>query len=193
MAALHTGPINKPTTQVEQQQEVHQQGKEAIKVSASCTEICLANIYMRGYPANKGKVYVIIDDQSNCSLAKPNLFDLLKLDGEAKPYTLKRCSGTSQSSRRCAHDLIIESLDGTHSYTLPVLTVCDAILDSREEIPTLNVARAFPHLRPIADKIPELCPEAGILLLLLLPFIKFMTLKMDPRMPHGSSVSICYG
>ena len=161
MAALHTGPINKPTTQVGQQQEVHQQGEEAIQVSASCTEICgsmagsrscskicLANIYTKGHPANKIKTYVVIDDQSNCSLAKAKLFDLLKLDGEAKPYTLKRCSGTSQSSRRCAHDLIIESLDGTHSYTLPVLTECDAIPDSREEISTLNVTRAFPHLNP---------------------------------------------
>ena len=176
MAALHTGPIHKPITQVGRQQEVHQQGGEAIQVSASCTEICgstagsrscskicLANIYMNGHPVNKIKAYVVIDDQSNCSLAKPKLFDLLKLDGEAKPYTLRTCSGTSQASGRRAHGLI---LDGTCSHTLPVLTECDAIPDSREEIPTPNVARAFPHLQLRADKIPELCPEAEILLLL---------------------------
>ena len=121
---------------------------------------------MRGHPANKIKAYVIIDDQSNHSLAKPNFFDLLKLDAEAKPFSLKTCSETSQGSGRHAHDLIIESLDGTRSYTLPVPTECDAIWDNREEIPTLNGAREFPHLQPIADKIPELCPEAEILLLL---------------------------
>lgn len=179
MAGLHTGPINKPATQVGQQQEVHQQGEEPIQVSASCTEICgstagsrscskicLASIYVSGNPANKIKACVVIDNQSNCSLAKPKLFDLLKLGGEAKPYTLKTCSGTSQASGRRAHNLIIESLNGTRSHTLPVLTECDAIPDSREEIPTPNVARAFPHLQPIADKIPELRPEADILLLL---------------------------
>lgn len=154
MAALDTGPINKPATQVGQQQ-----GEEPIQVSASCTEICgstagsrscsnicLASIYVSGHPANKNKAYVIIDDQSNCPFAQPQLFDLLKLGGEAKPYTLKTCSGTSQASRRRAHNLIIESLDGTRSHTLPALTECDAIPDSREEISTLNVARAFPHL-----------------------------------------------
>ena len=114
--------------------------------SRSCSKICLANIYMKGHPANKIKAYIVIEDQSYCSLAKPKLFDLLKLDGGAKPNTLKTSSGASQASGRRAHDLIIESLDGTHSYTLPVLTECNAIPDSREEIPTPNVARAFPHL-----------------------------------------------
>ncbi|PFX13533.1 hypothetical protein AWC38_SpisGene22377 [Stylophora pistillata] len=107
-----------------------------------------------------------VDNQSNGSLAKTKLFDLLKLNGEAKPHTLKTCSGTSQVSGRLAHDLIIESLDGTRSYTLPVLTECEAIPDSREEIPTPNVVRALPHLQPIADEIPELCLGAEILLLL---------------------------
>ncbi|PFX28554.1 hypothetical protein AWC38_SpisGene6700 [Stylophora pistillata] len=151
MAALHTGPINEPTTKAGQLLEAHQQGEEAIQVSARCTEIC-------GSAAG--------NDQSNSSLAKPKLFDLLKLNGEAKPYTLKTCSGASQASGRRAHDLIIESLDVTRSYTLPILAECKAIPDSREEIPTPNVARAFPHLQPIADEIPELCPGAEILLLI---------------------------
>ena len=137
MAALHTGFINKPATQVGQQQEVHQQGEEPIQVSASCTEICgstagsrscsnicLASIYVSGHPANKNKAYVIIDDQSNCSFAQPQLFDLLKLGGEAKPYTLKTCSGTSQASRRRAHNLIIKSLDGTSSTSLASSRTC---------------------------------------------------------------------
>ena len=204
LAALHTGPIDKPTTQVGQQQEVHQPGEEPSQVSASCTEIwggtagsrscsetCLACIYVSGHPANKIKAYVVIDDQSNCSLAKPKLFDLLNLGGDAKPYTLKTCSGTSRSSGRHAHDLLIESLDGTCTLTLPVLTECNAIPDSREEIPTPNVARALPHLLPIANKIPELCQKAEILLLLVemhLPFIKSTSLEMDRRMHHGPSV-----
>ena len=50
-------------------------------------------------------------------------------------------------------------------HMLPTLTECGAIPDSREEIPTLAVARAHPHLEAIAEKIPELDPEAEILLL----------------------------
>lgn len=44
-------------------------------------------------------------------------------------------------------------------------TECSAIPDSREEIPTPAVARAHPHLEAITEKIPELDPEAEILLL----------------------------
>ena len=107
---------------------------------------------------------MVIDDQSNCSLAKPKLFDLLKLEGATTSCTLRTCSGTSQVTGRRARNLIIESLDNAYSYALPVLTECDAIPDSREEIPSPLVARAYPHLDPITDKIPELDPKADILL-----------------------------
>ena len=111
-------------------------------------------------------MYVVIDNQSNCSLAKPKLFDLLKLKGATTSYTLRTCSGTSQVEGSHACNLIIESLDHAYSYALPVLTECDAIPDSREEIPSPSVARAYPHLDPITDKISELDQKADILLLI---------------------------
>ena len=61
---------------------------------------------------------------------------------------------------RRAHNLVIESFDATQSHTLPILTECNAIPDNREEIPTPTGARAHPHLEAIAEKIPELDPEA---------------------------------
>ena len=123
------------------------------------------NIYPNSQPENKIKAYVVIDDQSNCSLAKPKLFDLLNLVGKATPYVLKTCSGTSQAMGRRAHNLVVESFDGMQSHMLPILTECSAIPDSREEIPTPAVAGAHPHLKAIAEKIPRLDPEAEILLL----------------------------
>ena len=42
---------------------------------------------------------------------------------------------------------------------------CDAIPDSKEEILTPAVGRAHPHLKEFANKIPEINPEADILLL----------------------------
>lgn len=119
-----------------------------------------------GQPENKIKAYVVINDQSNCSLAKSKLFNMLDLEGEASPYMLKTCSGTSQAQGRRAHNLVLESLDNAFSYALPVLTECDAIPDIREEIPTLSVARAHPHLSSIADKIPILDVDVKILLLI---------------------------
>ena len=131
----------------------------------SCSKICLANIYAKTRPEKKIKAYVVIDDQSNCTLAKPKLFDLLSIDGEATSYTLKTCAGKSKLEGRCTKNLVIESLDGRKTHKLPPVIECDAIPDSTEEIPTPAVGRAHPHLREIADKIPEIDPEADILLL----------------------------
>ena len=92
----------------------------------SCAKICLVNIYPNRQAENKIKAYVVIDDQSNCSLARPKLFDLLNLGGKATPYMLKMCSGTSQAIGRRTHNLVVESFDGTQSHAamhmLPILT-----------------------------------------------------------------------
>ena len=177
ITALHAGPPSKPAPEEVELSDAHKHGGEPAVTSSctevcgntmvgkSCAKICLVNIHPNGQPENKIKAYVVIDDQSNCSLAKPKLFDLLNLGGKATPYMLKTCSGTSQAIGRRAHNLVVESFDGTQSHMLPVLTECSAIPDSREEIPTPAVARAHPHLEAIVEKIPELDPEAEILLL----------------------------
>lgn len=36
-------------------------------------------------------IYVVMDDKSNCLLAKPTLFDLLNLDGKVTLNVLKTC------------------------------------------------------------------------------------------------------
>ena len=174
MSVLHPDPTGNTATSHAENDNPVQGG-----ISASCTEvcgspvttkscskICLASVYVNGQPETKIKAYAVTDDQINCSLAKPELLELLKLKEEATPYTLKTCSGTSQVQGRRAKGLVIESLDGSKRHHLPVLMECDTIPDEREEIPTPAVARLHTHLRSIADQIPELDPKAKILLLI---------------------------
>ena len=177
VTALHAGPPSKPAAEEVKLKDAHQYGGEPVVISSytevcgntmrgkSCAKMCLVSIHANSQPDNKIKAYMVIDDQSNFSLAKPKLFDLLSLGGKATPYKLKMCSGTSQAMGRCAQNLVIESFDGMQSNVLPILTECNAIPDSKEEIPTHAVARAHPHREAIAEKIPELDPEAEILLL----------------------------
>ena len=54
-----------------------------------CSKICLANIYVTSNPEKMIKAYVVIDYQSNCSLAKPKLFDQLNMDGDTSSFTQK--------------------------------------------------------------------------------------------------------
>ncbi|XP_051239353.1 uncharacterized protein LOC127353832 [Dicentrarchus labrax] len=67
---------------------------------------------------------------------------------------------------RRANNFIIESLDGMARLSLPTLIECDMIPDDRAEIPAPEVAVHYPHLKPVAGKIPEIDPQAEILILL---------------------------
>ena len=116
-------------------------------------------------PNNRITTYVIIDDQSNYSLARAKLFQELDIKGTASAYMLKTCSGIKQTQGRRADGLVIESLDKRVKYQLPTVTECDEIPNDREEIPTPEIARVHPHLRQVADEIPRLSKQADILLL----------------------------
>ena len=88
------------------------------------------------------------------------------MTGEEIPYSLKSCAGKVPRSGRRAHNLIVKSIDGTSILDLPAVVECNEIPDDRSEIPTPEVAEHFPLLRPIANKIPLLDPEADIQLLI---------------------------
>ena len=102
----------------------------------SCSKICLANVYLHGHPENKLKAYVVIDDQSNSSLAKPELFDALNVHGQTTTYRLKTCSGSNEIEGRYTRELVVESLDGMKACHIPSVVECSDIPDSRDEIPT---------------------------------------------------------
>ena len=56
------------------------------KGSKSCCKMCPAFVYNISKPHKKIKVYIVIDDQSNRSLAKAKLFNDLGENGEQTPY-----------------------------------------------------------------------------------------------------------
>ncbi len=159
-------------TERKHENEAQDYGEEASKnITAKCTEICggtqkgkscsmicLANVY-------KTKAYVVIDDQSNCSLAKSDLFNKLNVTGQTFKYTLQTCAGQNEVEGRRARGIVVESLDGCRSYSIPCLVECDKIPDNKDEIATPQVALSHPHLRPIASKIPEIESDVDILLL----------------------------
>ena len=165
LSALHAG---KPHEEDDPKEENADQGGEHQEVTTKCTElcnvrlggrscanICLANVYAKSQPNKKIRAYVVLDDQSNCSLGKSQLFEQLSIHGERSSYTLRTCSGTAVLDGRCTKDLMIESSDGRKVYSLPTVIECNAIPDSKEEIPTPAVAKAYPHFRAIADKNPN--------------------------------------
>lgn len=61
---------------------------------------------------------------------------------------------------------MVESIDGLTKLSLPTLIECYMLPDDRTEIPFLDVAQHFPHLRPILNQIPSVDLDAPFLLLL---------------------------
>ena len=132
----------------------------------SCSKICLVSVYPKGHPEQKRKTYVMLDDQSNVSLARSAFFDMFDVQSEASPYTLKTCSGITDTVGRRASGFMVESANGDLHLSLPTLIECNLIPNNRDEIPTPEAARSHMHLKSIADKIPPLDCSAEILLLL---------------------------
>ncbi|XP_062602313.1 uncharacterized protein LOC134264026, partial [Saccostrea cucullata] len=137
-----------------------------IQGGKSCSKTILVNVYPQGEPNNFVKTYALIDDQSNCSLAKSELFEMLNINSETKDYQLQTCSGVKTMTSRIAKNLVVASPDGRTKHLLPPIVECDDIPNNRDEIATPALARRFQHLSDIACHIPELDSKAKILLLI---------------------------
>lgn len=181
LAALHPGPPIQTPKPLSSSKE---HGGESVSssnpdVTATCTEvcgngitgkscskICLVHVFPEGQRHNVKRMYAIIDDQSNLSLAKTEFFDMFNIQGTVEPYTLKTCAGIKETSGRRACGYTVESAEGKLNFPLPVLIECNAIPNNREEIPTPEATRHHHHLRSITTEIPPLDPDVDILLLI---------------------------
>ena len=156
--------------------------KSSAEVASKCTQVCggstdnfqgkscakyvLVNVYAKGERENAVKMYAILDDQSNRTLAKTEFFDLLNATSNEVEYTLTSCAGTFVTSGKTAKDFMVESADGSFQLELPSILECNEIPNVRHEIPTPDVTRHHSHLNDLSPFIPSLDTEASILLLI---------------------------
>ncbi|XP_064478526.1 uncharacterized protein LOC135391887 [Ornithodoros turicata] len=124
------------------------------------------DVYPEAQPEQAVRMYAVIDDQSNKSLARPEFFECFNIHGCEYPYTLRTCAGVVETLGRRATGYVVEGIDSGIRLPLPTLTECDQIPNDRNEIPTPDAARRHPHLKALANVIPPLDPNAQILLLL---------------------------
>ena len=152
----------------------------------SCSKICLTKIYPKGFKNKAIKAYVILDDQSNRSLARPEFFELFGVESTPFSYHLRTCSGIIETYGKKAEGFQIESLDGNVLISLPSLLECPEIPNNRAEIPTPSAVLHQPHLHHIARHIPELDPEAEILLLLGRDVLRAHKVRQQINGPHDA-------
>lgn len=129
--------------------------------------------------------HAVLDEQSNRSLCKTELFEHFKIKGQESSYTLKTCSGVVETTGCSADNFIVESIDGNTQISLPVLIECDMLPDDRTEIPLPEVASYYPHLNHLADKIPTVDPDVSILLLRGRDLIQVHKVREQCNGPHN--------
>lgn len=109
---------------------------------------------------------------------------------ENKPllYHLRTCSGIIETYGRKAEGFQIESLDGKALISFPALLECPEIPNNRVEIPTPSAVlhQHQPHLHHIAKHIPNLDPEAEILLLLGRDVLRAHKVRQQVNGPHNA-------
>ncbi|XP_073772958.1 uncharacterized protein [Danio rerio] len=200
ISALHPGPVQKAQETVSLPLHGGEQVSTSLEeVEAHCTEVCrddhsskscskisLAKVYPKGQPEKAMKVYVILDEQSNRSLARSEFFDAFKENTPATPYTLRTCSGVTEIISRKASGYQMQSLDGKVVFSLPSLLECNNIPDNRAEIPTPSAALHHPHLKPIASFIPQLEPDVPIMMLLGRDIIRVHKVRSQVNGPNDA-------
>lgn len=134
--------------------------------SKSCAKIVPVYVYPVGEQYRARKVYCMIDDQSNKSLATSAFFDAFRECGGQTEYVLSSCAGKFVSSGRKASGYFVQSFDGSCTLSLPCLIECNDIPNNRHEIPSPAVADNYTHLHDIAPFIPDLDDGAEIELLI---------------------------
>ncbi|XP_033761542.1 uncharacterized protein LOC117343309 [Pecten maximus] len=115
----------------------------------SCAKIILVKVYPNNHPEKSVNVYAILDDQSNHSLASPDLLDAMNVVGEEVKYTLSSCSGSFGMSGRKAFGYTVESMNNTYRRQLPALLECTDIPEDRSEIATPEVIQHLDHLKDV--------------------------------------------
>ena len=156
----------------------------------SCSKICLVQVYPKGKRENAVRMYAMLDDQSNRSLAKSEFFEHFHINGSASPYSLKTCAGITDKAGRRADGYQIEPVHGGVSLSLPALIECNEIPDNRLEIPTPEAARHHSHLKSIAREIPVLDNKAQILLLLGRDILRAHKVRKKVNGPHDAPFAL---
>ena len=152
----------------------------------SCSKVVLADVFPQDREEQAHRIYAIVDDQSNASMISTDLTDILGVQGPKEKYYLSTCSTEKEMKYgRRVYGLALHSSSGKLS-KLPTLMECNQIPQSKDEIPTPEIAREFRHLQDIADKIPPIDQNAKIHILIGRDAPKLLKVRAFKNGPKGA-------
>ncbi|XP_061682545.1 uncharacterized protein LOC133504377 [Syngnathoides biaculeatus] len=196
---MHPDTAVSPAPSPPTESDVEQQNSSPSEVTSRCTKVCgeglpprscakirLVWVFPQGQRERSIKMYAILDDQSNRSLARSEFFKLFDIQGDHTPYPMRTCAGTTEMTVRKAVGFQIEALNGEVCLDLPPLIECNEVTSNRSEIPSPEIAHSHAHLRSMAPHIPKIDPKAQILILLGRDLIQVHKVRDQINGPHNA-------
>ena len=127
------------------------------KVNVVCTELC-GNFRGKSCHHLPISVYAKLDEQSNKSLAKPEVFERFDPNTTCESYKLSTCSRSSIIKR--SHRFVIRSLDGQTTFELSV--TLSLIIVMRYQLAKLSLITPISSISGRNPIHGNLCFYAGI-------------------------------
>jgi len=154
--------------------------KETIDATSKCTEVCGTDtkcydnsmilpvrIRSKKTPSREILCYCILDEQSNACFMSDELKDQLNCASSTVNLTLSTVyKSKAVISSEKVEDLEILSFNQDECIALPAVFTRECIPASSSQIPKPEVAKKWPHLIPIADKIAPFQPDLKVSLLI---------------------------
>lgn len=108
---------------------------EASNIPRSCSKVCLVWVFPHGQPECSVQMYIILNDQSNRSLARSEFFHLFGIKGSLSPYLMRTCAGATEMTGRRATGFQIEAVNGGVCLDLPRLIECSCTCSLKTPCP----------------------------------------------------------
>ncbi|KAF0289319.1 hypothetical protein FJT64_012424 [Amphibalanus amphitrite] len=137
-----------------------------VGVSNCHTMIVPVKLYHESQPEQPIITYALLDPQSDASFVTEALCDVLQPESTEVELQLSTLNGRKIVRCSSASGLVVESSEGGPAVNLPTLYSRHEIPADRELIPRRETCLKWPHLRQVAEKMPEYHADAEIGLLL---------------------------
>ena len=104
----------------------------------------------------KVKTYALLDDGSDSTFVKNSTLKALGVEGPEISLRLNTMHGRAEIPAKRIEGLVVQRFDEGTTVVLPRAYSRDSIPSRKDQIPTSETAKKWPHLKGIEDKIPPL-------------------------------------
>ena len=134
--------------------------------SINCSKTLLVHIAHKNNPSQMLKCYLILDDQSNCTLIDDKLVKFLNPQYYNHEYVLKTANGLETvTGGKMVSGLMVKGVRSTSWTSLPDALTNSCIPDTKMEVATPKMVRAHSKIAQYAHNFEEYDDSAEVLVL----------------------------